>query len=168
MADTGNAVGKVDAAGRHELDGADEEKKQYIVVRIGGERYGMDISLVDNIVRMQKITRVPKAPYHYRGVINLRGEVVPVMSIRRKMGLEDDEFTHATRIIIAKMEEQGLVGMIVDSVNEVIALGESEIDRSVNDSKKSDHMFINGIGKNGDELISIFEINAIVDSIDTF
>ena len=114
---------------------------------------------------MQKITRVPKAPDHYMGVINLRGMVVPVMSIRRKMGLSDDVINNATRIIILKLEEQGLVGVLVDEVNEVIALGESEIDRNVKNSKKSDSSFINGIGKNGDGLVSIFEITAVVDEV---
>ncbi|MCR5453295.1 MAG: chemotaxis protein CheW [Lachnospiraceae bacterium] len=150
---------------RHELDNVEEEKIQYIVVGIGDEKYGLDISYIDNIVRMQKITRVPKAPDHYMGVINLRGMVVPVMSIRRKMGLGDDEITNKTRIIILKLEAQGLVGVLVDEVNEVIALGESEIDRNVNNSKKNDAMYINGIGKNGDGLISIFEISAIIDEV---
>ncbi len=150
---------------KHELDNVVEEKIQYIVVGIGDEKYGIDISFIDNIVRMQKITRVPKAPDHYMGVINLRGMVVPVMSIRRKMGLSDDVINNATRIIILKLEEQGLVGVLVDEVNEVIALGESEIDRNVKNSKKSDSSFINGIGKNGDGLVSIFEITAVVDEV---
>ena len=67
----------------------EKEVKQYIVVQIGSEKYGIDISYVDNIVRMQKITRVPKAQEYFKGIINLRGEIVPVMSIRLKMGLED-------------------------------------------------------------------------------
>ena len=96
----------------------EKEVKQYIVVQIGSEKYGIDISYVDNIVRMQKITRVPKAQEYFKGIINLRGEIVPVMSIRLKMGLD------------------------------------------VKDT------FINGIGTSGDQLISLFEINAIVDEKD--
>ena len=98
-------------------DVVEKEKKQYIVVKIGGEHYGIDISYIDNIVRMSKITRVPKAPSYYRGVINLRGEVVPVMSLRRRMNLDDDEFTDASRIIILKLDAGGLMGVIVDEVN---------------------------------------------------
>ena len=86
-----------------------QEKKQYIVVKLGSEQYGIDISYVDNIVRMQKITRVPKAQPYFKGIINLRGEIVPVMSIRLKMGFEDDTFTNASRIIILKIEEQGKI-----------------------------------------------------------
>ncbi len=152
----------------NDIEIVDQEKIQYIVVKIGSEQYGLDISYVDNIVRMQKITRVPKAPTYYAGVINLRGEIVPVMSVRKKMDLDEDVYTNATRIIILKLEQQGLIGIIVDEVKEVITLGESDIDRNVqNTNKKADANYINGIGKNGDELVSIFEITAIVDEVET-
>ena len=148
------------------LDVVEKETVQYIVVSIGNEQYGLDISYVDNIVRMCKITRVPKAPAHYIGVINLRGEIVPLMSLRRKMNLEDDVFTDITRIIILKTEEQGLVGIVVDEVKEVIALAEDEIDRNTQSSQSDKTQYINGIGKNGDELISILEISSILDEVD--
>ncbi len=148
------------------LDVVEKETVQYIVVSIGNEQYGLDISYVDNIVRMCKITRVPKAPAHYIGVINLRGEIVPLMSLRRKMNLEDDVFTDITRIIILKTEEQGLVGFVVDEVKEVIALAEDEIDRNTQNSQSDKTQYINGIGKNGDELISILEISSILDEVD--
>ena len=144
-----------------ELETLDEEKIQYIVVMIGSEQYGLDISVVDNIVRMQKITRVPKAPSYYPGVINLRGEVVPVMSARLKMGLEEDEITKDTRIIILRLEAQGLVGILVDEVKEVLSLSEDDIE-APSSTLKSKNSFINGVGKNGDELISIFEISSII------
>ncbi len=149
----------------NELEMTEEEKIQYIVVKIGSEHYGINISLVDNIVRMQKITRVPKVPAYYPGIINLRGEIVPVMSARIKMGLGEDIITNQSRIIILKLEVQGLVGIVVDAVREVITLGESEIDRTAQNSKKQDTTYINGIGKNGDELISIFDINSIIDEV---
>ena len=141
------------------LEGQDlEETKQYIVVQIGNEKYGIDIKYIDNIVRMQKITRVPKVQSYFKGIINLRGEIVPVMSIRKKMGLPVDVITDASRIIIIKLEEKGSIGVIVDEVREVITLNMAEVEKqSAKDS------FINGIGKNGDELISLFEINAIVE-----
>ena len=148
------------------LDVVEKETVQYIVVSIGNEQYGLDISYVDNIVRMCKITRVPKAPAHYIGVINLRGEIVPLMSLRRKMNLEDDVVTDITRIIILKTEEQGLVGIVVDEVKEVIALAEDEIDRNTQNSQSDKTQYINGIGKNGDELISILEISSILDEVD--
>lgn len=110
------------------------------------------------IVRMQKITRVPKVQTYFKGVINLRGEVVPVMSVRKKMGLEDDVLTNASRIIILKLEENASLGVIVDEVREVVNLSEDEIDKVSNKGR-----FINGIGKHGDQLISLLEINALVE-----
>jgi purine-binding chemotaxis protein CheW len=101
---------------------------QYIVVKLGDERFGINISYVDNIVRMQRMTRVPEVAPYIKGVINLRGEVVPVMSTRIKMGLEPDEETNATRIIILKFEQQGFIGCIVDAVNEVVTLSSDSIE----------------------------------------
>ena len=141
-----------------DLDIMENDSKQYIVVKIGNEQYGIDISYIDTIVRMQKITRVPKAQRHFKGVINLRGEIVPVMSIRLKMKLADDEFTNASRIIILKLEEKGMLGVIVDEVKEVVTLSSDEVEKS---SGKGS--FINGVGKHGEELISLFDINAIVE-----
>lgn len=148
------------------IETTDMIRKQYIVVQIGSEKYGIDIGYVDNIVRMQKITRVPKSQVYYKGIINLRGEIVPVMSVRVKMGLEDDVFTNATRIIILKIEDRGVVGVIVDEVCEVVTLSGDQIERPNVSEKNVKDLFINGIGKNGDTLISLFEINAILDEKD--
>ena len=142
---------------------AEDGRKQFIVVKIGSEQYGIDISYVDNIVRMQKITRVPKAQAYFKGIINLRGEIVPVMSIRTKMDLEPDVFTDVTRIIILKLEEHGVLGVIVDEVKEVVPLGPDEIDKVAYDAKNSKSNFINGVGKHGEELISLFDTNSIID-----
>ena len=136
------------------IDIAENDAKQYIVVKIGSEQYGIDISYIDNIVRMQKITRVPKIQTYF----NLRGEIVPVMSVRKKMNLDDDVITNASRIIILKLEEKGTIGIIVDEVKEVVTLCTDEIDKT-SGSKDGKAMFINGVGKHGDELISLFEIN---------
>lgn len=148
------------------IESAEKILKQFIVVQIGSEKYGIDIRYVDNIVRMQKITRVPKAQTYFKGIINLRGEIVPVMSIRTKMGLEKDVFTNATRIIILKIEEKGSLGIIVDEVCEVVTLSEDQIDKTAISSKNAKENFINGIGKNGDQLISLFEINSIIEEKD--
>lgn len=145
------------------IEVSEREIKQYIVVKIGSEQYGLDISYVDNIVRMQSITRVPKAQTYFKGIINLRGEIVPVMSIRLKMELADDEFTDASRIIILKIEEQGIIGIIVDEVKEVVELATDDIERPTKTAKNDKNSFISGIGKHGDELISLFDIGAVVD-----
>lgn len=146
---------------------AEEGRKQFIVVKIGGEQYGIDISYVDNIVRMQKITRVPKVQPYFKGIINLRGEIVPVMSIRTKMDLEPDEFTDVTRIIILKLEEHGVLGIVVDEVKEVVTLAPDEIEKVSYDAKNNKTNFINGVGKHGEELISLFDTNSIIDETET-
>lgn len=106
-----------------------EETTQYIVVGLGNENYGINIRYVDNIVRMQRITRVPKMPNYLIGIINLRGEVLPVVSLRLKMGLEADVYEKSTRIIILKTENEGNMGVIVDNVREVVTLSSSQVDK---------------------------------------
>ena len=139
------------------------DTKQYIMVKFDNEQYGIDIAYIDNIVRMQKITRLPKAQVHFKGIINLRGEVVPVMSLRLKMELDDDIFTNATRIIILKLEEHGCVGVIVDEVKEVVSLGAEDIDKYSPDNRDEKSDFIKGIGKHNEQLISLLDINAVID-----
>lgn len=138
-----------------------EETTQYIVIRLGDEQYGIDIGYVDNIVRMQSVTRVPKMPPYLKGVINLRGEVIPVMSIRLKMDLPEDEIARATRIIILKLEHQGTIGIIVDEVREVVTLGASQIEKMTYDSTDGRVNFISGVGKHNGELISLLDMNNI-------
>ena len=136
------------------------ESKQYIDVMINNEQYGIDINFIDNIVRMQRITRVPKAQDYFPGVINLRGEIIPVMSLRRRFGFEDDVFTPKTRILILKPEPQASIGLIVDEVKEVINIKEEEIDRVVTSEDKN--TFIAGVGKHTKGLISILNISAVL------
>ena len=112
----------------------EEDFFQYIVIRLGDEQYGIDIRYIDNIVRMQHITRVPKVPAYLKGVINLRGEVLPVMSLRVKMGLEADE---------------------------LVTLGSSEIEKLSQNTAESKKSFITGVGKHNGELISLLDLNSI-------
>lgn len=138
------------------------EGKQYIVVKLATEQYGIDIQYVDNIVCMQNITRVPKAQSYFKGVTNLRGEIIPVMSLRLKFGLDPDDFTNSTRIIIIKLEAQATIGIIVDEVKEVVTLSEESIDKpsySENDDKAA---YLYGVGKYNEGLISLLNIAAVI------
>ncbi len=142
---------------------AELETTQFIVIRIGDEQYGIDIKYVDNIVRMQKITRVPDVQSYFEGVINLRGEVVPVMNLRKKAGLPDVEFTKDTRIIIIKLENNAPIGIIVDAVKEVVTLTSDQIEYSTKGATRNTQVtFINGIGKCNDSLISLLDLNAVI------
>lgn len=137
------------------------ETTQYISIYMAGEIYGIDIKYVDNIVRMQHITRVPNVPAHIKGVINLRGEVIPVFSLRIKMGLEEIEEKKSFRIIILKVDGD-LVGIIVDEVREVVRLDNELIEKPYYDSNETSQNLLCGIGKDGDRLISLLDINEVL------
>lgn len=139
------------------------ENKQYIVTKLGTEQYGIDISYVDNIVRMTRITRVPKSQHYFKGIINLRGEVIPVMSMRLKFGLSDDEITNSTRIIIIKLEDlDGSIGLIVDEVKEVVSLSSDEIEKPSNSSNNEKAKYLLGVGKSNDTLISLLSMQNVI------
>ena len=135
---------------------------QYIKVDMGEETFGIDIGFVDNIIRMQRITRVPNMASYIKGVINLRGEIVPIINLRAKMGLEEIEETKATRIIIIKMEQVGKVGFIVDCVKEVISISEEQMESMKYDSMDDTTHFVSAVGKEEDSIISLLDLNAVV------
>ena len=135
---------------------------QYIKVEMGVETFGIDISYVDNIVRMQHITRVPDTPSYIKGVINLRGEIIPIMNLRLIMGLDEIDETKATRIIIIKMEQVGKLGLIVDCVKEVISLSEDQMEATKYDKKDDSQHFVSAVGKVGDSIISLLDLNTVV------
>lgn len=137
--------------------------KQYIVVKLDNEQYGIDISFIDNIVRLQQITRVPKAQYFFEGVINLRGEIIPVMNLRNKFDLEPQEHTNATRIIIVKPENNAKIGVLVDEVREVVTLEEDSIEKVDYDEQG---MNLVGVGKYNNTLISLLNIQGIIQELD--
>lgn len=142
---------------------AAEDLKQYIIISLDKDPYGVEIKYIESIIVMQSITRIPKAQSYFRGVINLRGDVVPVMSLRKRIGLEEVEDTPASRIIILKPDSQGApVGIIVDEVREVISLENSQIEKLVYDEMSEKANFCNGIGKYEDQLISILNIPSII------
>ena len=145
-----------------ELSNAQEQERiQYIVVKFGDEQYGIDIKYIDNIVRMQRITRVPKVQSYIKGVINLRGEVIPVVSIRLKMGLLEDEITKKTRIIIIRLDNGEIIGMLVDEVKEVVTLETSQIEKVAYDSGMEKANYLSGVGKDKGELISLLDMNLV-------
>ena len=135
--------------------------KQYIVVKLGNEQYGIDIGYVENIVRMQRITRVPKAQNYFKGVINLRGDVVPVMSLRTKFGLHVDDYSMTTRIIILKLEN-ALVGIIVDEVKEIVYLCDEDIELPSFNVKDEKVNYLIGVGKLEQVLISVLNIPNLI------
>jgi len=144
------------------------DTKQYIVTYLNNEQYGIEIKYIENIIVMQSITRVPKAQAYFKGVINLRGEIIPVMSLRKKLEIEDAEYTSKSRIVIVRPEPQAApVGVIVDEVKEVITLEVSAIEK-MNYNEKDDKVnYSVGIGKFGNDLINLLNVVAIVLDKDT-
>lgn len=137
---------------------------QYIVIKIDDEQYGINIKFIDNIVRMQQITRVPQVDEYLKGVINIRGEIVPVMSVRMKMGLAEDVITNKSRIIILKTDSGDLVGIIVDQVNQVLTIDSNNVEKVRYDDKKgkSNATFVSGVGHYDGGLVSILDLEAVV------
>lgn len=103
------------------------EEIKAVVFRLGSEIYGVDVRQVQTIERMLPLTRVPRTPAFVKGVINLRGNVLPVIDLRERFGLEPAEYTEETRIITVKVE-QIEVGLIADKANDIIDLNEQQIE----------------------------------------
>ena len=140
---------------------AKRDTTQFIVTQLGGEQYGIDIKYISNIIRMSKITRVPKVPDYIKGVINVRGVVIPTISLRLKMGLPEDEVTKKTRIIILTLEQHESIGVLVDEVNEVVTLDEDHIER-MGYEKDDKERFLSGVGKADGKLISLLDITSVL------
>lgn len=142
---------------------ATADSRQYIVAYLKKEQYGFEIKYIDNIIVMQTITRVPKAQPYFKGVINLRGEVVPVMSLRCRLGIPEDTYTDKARIIIVRPERQAApVGLIVDEVKEVITLEADDIEKMSYDEKDDKAGYSTGVGKYGTDLINLLNIPAVI------
>ncbi|NLK97242.1 chemotaxis protein CheW [Defluviitalea saccharophila] len=139
------------------------ESKQYVVFKLGNEEYGIDIQKVQIIERIQNITRVPKSPYFIKGVINLRGEIIPVMSLRSKFDLEEDEYNDETRIIIVEIEDSK-IGMIVDQVKEVLQISTEAIENVQGFTSDINFNFIQGVGKVNDHIVTLLNLKSIIDS----
>ena len=141
------------------------DMKQYIILRFDDEQYGIDISYIDNIVRLQPITRVPHTQSFFLGIINLRGEIIPVMSMRRKFELPEKENTNATRILIIKVDGNK-IGILVDEVREVVTLTDADIEKVSSDSNDM-RTYLTGVGKYNDSLISLLNIAGLITDIES-
>lgn len=149
------------------MEGKTEEKVrageiQLVIFGLAGEEFGMNISQVREIIRMQDITPMPKAPEFIKGVINLRGQIIAVMDLAHRFGLAETERTEKTRIVVTEVKEN-TVGLIVDEVPEVLRLSEDDIDPTPEMIESQIHSdFIRGVGKLGDRLIIMLDANKIL------
>lgn len=138
------------------------EGKQYVVFLLGKENYGVDIQKVTTIEKIMPFARVPKTPDYIKGVTNLRGEIVPVMDLRIKFGMEHREETEETRVIIIKINDISL-GLIVDEVDEVLNLSEESIENFTNFTNDLSMDYILGVGKVNGRIVTLLNIEKIAE-----
>lgn len=137
--------------------------EKYVVFQLAGESYGVNISRVREIIRMQDITEIPQTLDYIKGVINLRGRVTPVIDLRRRFGFAPGEHTNSTRIIVVQMLDQ-LIGIIVDSVNEVLPVPSGAIEPPSPIIAGVDSKYLKGIAKLDDRLIVILDLDNVLNA----
>jgi purine-binding chemotaxis protein CheW len=136
------------------------EERQLVVFSLLNENYGIDIYKVQEIIQYREITYVPKAPPFVKGVINLRGKIIPVIDLKERFSLAEKEITPDTRIIVVEIASQ-TVGLIVDSVTEVLRISTSNIEPPP-PVTTIEADFIEGVGKLDERLIIILDIDRIL------
>lgn len=137
------------------------KENTYITFKVGNELYGIDVSYVDTIIQLPAITRVPAAPSYFAGIINLRGEIIPVMSLNRRFNGVEDTFSSKSSIIVLDMGDDRLMGVIIDDVREVVAFDGRDLEGSSPFISK-EASFISGIAKKEDDLIAILDIATLL------
>ena len=137
----------------------------YLTFDLQEETYGLEILAVQEIIQLVPITVVPRMPGFVRGVINLRGKVIPVVSLRRKFGMDDTEDTDQTCIVVVEVGANGrtvIMGIVVDRVAEVLDVPADQIEPAPELGDKVDSAFILGMGKVGEKVVMLLDIGRIL------
>ncbi|HXY78117.1 MAG TPA: chemotaxis protein CheW [Candidatus Acidoferrales bacterium] len=133
---------------------------QLVSFRLGGEEFGLDILRVQEIIRLQPLTRVPNSPDFIAGVMNLRGRIIPVVALRRRFGLEPVSADKQTRIVV--VETKGAVlGFIVDAVSEVLRIPAETIEPPPGVGK-AEREYVSGVGKLDDRLLILLDVDRLM------
>lgn len=140
------------------------EGQQFLTFRIGAEEYGLDILRVQEIRSYEAPTRVANAPAFVKGVVNLRGVIVPILDLRIRLG-QAGEYNDFTVVIVLNVAGR-VVGIVVDSVSDVLELGADEIKPRPEVPAALDARFITGLGKLGDRMLILLDIEAMIKSPD--
>ena len=141
------------------------ELLQLVGFRLGKEEYGIDILKVQEINRIAEITRIPQSPDFVEGVINLRGNVIPIIDLRKRFNMPEREHDKQTRIVVGEIEGK-TVGLIVDAVSEVIRLPANTIEPAPKILSKDRADYIKGVGKLEDRLLMLLDIDKILTGSD--
>ncbi len=138
---------------------------KHLTFALGGEEYGLDILKVREIIGIMPITRVPRTPEFVRGVINLRGKVIPVVDLRVKFGMDRVEDTDRTCIVVVQVSGKNghtVMGTVVDEVSEVIDIAEEQIEATPDFGADIDTDFVLGIGKIADKVVMVLDIDKVL------
>ncbi len=142
-------------------DDEDTQKDKFLTFRVGDEDYGIEIRHVTEIIGIQKITAVPDMPEFIKGVINLRGKVIPVLDMRRRFALEDRDYDERTCIVVVNVAEAA-VGLVVDTVNEVVDIPEEQIEPAPEINKAGNSAMLQGLGKVGEEVKILLDVSKLL------
>ncbi len=138
-----------------------DQIRQLVTFTIDTEEYGLGILKVQEIVRLPKITRLPKAPEFIKGVIDLRGNIIPIIDLREKFGLLAKEYIETTRVIIVEVAEKR-IGMIVDTVSQVVRVSESNIAPPPTNVDGNVNEYIDGVVRLENRLIILLKVDGIL------
>ncbi len=142
----------------------DGDQSQYLTFKLAEEMFALDVAQVREILDITAITKVPRSPDFMRGVINVRGSVVPVVDLRLKFGMPRTEQTVDTRIVVMEISlnnELTVIGAMADAVRDVMELESSSIEAAPKIGVKWNTDFIKGIGKHNDQFIIVLDVNKI-------
>lgn len=142
-------------------DEEDTQKDKYLTFHLSGEDYGIDIAFVTEIIGIQKITEVPDMPDFVKGVINLRGKVIPVMDVRLRFLLPEREYDERTCIIVVEINAIS-VGLVVDQVNEVVGIPENNVEAPPRTTKGASSRYLKGMGKIDDEVRILLNVEKLL------
>jgi purine-binding chemotaxis protein CheW len=140
---------------------------KYLTFVLGKEEYGLEILKVKEIIGMMDITSVPNVPSYVKGVINLRGKVIPVVELRLKFGMESIPYTERTCIIVVDVQVKGrlaLIGIVVDAVSEVLNINREEIENTPNFGAGMDTNYILGMAKVKGQVKILLDIDQVLDN----
>ncbi len=146
-----------------EQGGALSEQLQLVSFHIGDEEFAVDILNIQGINRMVEVTKVPNAPDYVEGIINLRGRVIPIIDLRKRLGLQEKEYDKDTRFIVVELTNK-VIGFIVDSVNEVLRINSSITEPPPPVVAGVDSEFITAVGKLEDRLLILLDIERVLSS----
>lgn len=147
-----------------EIYKSEESLNKYLIFSVGEESYGIRITYITEVIEIEEITKVPDLPGYVKGIINLRGKIIPVTDVRLRFGKEEKEYDERTCIIVVDIDGVSF-GLIVDGVREVVSMSAAEIapppSMGRNDSVKD---FLEGIGKKNNEIWLFIDCLKLLDS----